>query len=988
MHRYSVRRRLVALVMGLCASVSLAGCSGTHDGVAADVSRQESQGQAGDAMIRAGAIPVLRIAAFPASTTGAAGAGRSVPIRLTREMARQAIRHGELTVELADGTRYPIRMEREQPEAGGRSTFIGRVQTRAGMQTAVLTFGPDAVFGVLPRPDGRLMAVTTMRGVTRIGLDGGLVPKGKGDLGTSPDFVIPAGGAGAGRVPLQAMGKGRATRIPVHPEITAAQAATGDLEEVAIDLLVLYTDTLVELRGSVSAVETEIINLVAITNQAHLDSGSRVRFSLARTAQVQDVPDSSNRGILNDVTDNEVAGVDVTALRDDNAADMVVVVRPHLYGDLSCGIAWLQSYDQQGLNADESIAYSVVNVDESCGRYVFPHELGHNLGSAHDRETSTSDGTVQYGAYAYSFGFRQDGPPAFATIMAYEDGLPWVGYFSSPASTLCGAPCGEVDQADNVRSMNRVAPAIAAFRGPPGTLAISDAEGVEGIADEVTWIRVPIRLSGVAPAGGVTFNVRVVGGTATVSTDFEDAGVKSLTIVAGSREADFMLGVVGDDRIEGDETILLRVSDATNAGIDDAEAVATILDDDPRLRLEGRVLFPAGHAPPEESFRVTAFGPDGYRDSQRYFEVQPPDFRYSFPVVANAEVDLVSWVLPPFVALEKSVGQLSADTQSDYPVLLGKRVTVTLQAPASGPVPTEHTGLSISEAVDNKVRMNASTGLSPGDAFTTWVAPGSWVTIDATPPSPFLPWAAVNTRVEGDFSKTIVLSTTMPSLFVWGASPPREGRGSIGAAIELSAPAPEGGVTLFYHTVSGTAKAGEDYSPVSGMLTIPEGEYFKVIYFDVLDDDIVEADEYFDFEVTNVHGAIPSSPRMRLYLRNDDLPPPSLSLSGTTRSAEGPAGTDHAVEVTVALSTPAPGTGVSLFFHTVSGTAKAREDYAPVSGTLTFAAGETTKSFQVTILGDDQAEGDEYFDVEVANVRGAIPVSPRLRIDVINDDPP
>src|SRR3546814_12976334 len=89
-------------------------------------------------------------------------------------------------------------------------------------------------------------------------------------------------------------------------------------------------------------------------------------------------------------------------------------------------------------------------------------------------------GHLDYGGYQYSFGYRQDGPPAFETVMAYAAGeQPWLGHFSSPGSTSCGAACGVQDHADNVRSLRTMAPVIAGFRGPTGTLSFVDAEAYE-----------------------------------------------------------------------------------------------------------------------------------------------------------------------------------------------------------------------------------------------------------------------------------------------------------------------------------------------------------------------------------------------------------------------------------------------------------------------------------------------------------------------------
>ncbi len=58
---------------------------------------------------------------------------------------------------------------------------------------------------------------------------------------------------------------------------------------------------------------------------------------------------------------------------------------------------------------------------------------------------------------------------------------------------------------------------------------------------------------------------------------------------------------------------------------------------------------------------------------------------------------------------------------------------------------------------------------------------------------------------------------------------------------------------------------------------------------------------------------------------------------------------------------------LTVQFSTLDGTAKAGEDYAATSGTLTFLEGETTKTFNVTILNNAALELDESFMVALKN---------------------
>ena len=53
----------------------------------------------------------------------------------------------------------------------------------------------------------------------------------------------------------------------------------------------------------------------------------------------------------------------------------------------------------------------------------------------------------------------------------------------------------------------------------------------------------------------------------------------------------------------------------------------------------------------------------------------------------------------------------------------------------------------------------------------------------------------------------------------------------------------------------------------------------------------------------------------------------------------------------------------------ISGTARPGEDFTATTQTLTFAAGETSKTVDVPVTGDNAAEEDEFFVVNLSNPR-------------------
>src|SRR5262249_37195371 len=79
--------------------------------------------------------------------------------------------------------------------------------------------------------------------------------------------------------------------------------------------------------------------------------------------------------------------------------------------------------------------------------------------------------------------------------------------------------------------------------------------------------------------------------------------------------------------------------------------------------------------------------------------------------------------------------------------------------------------------------------------------------------------------------------------------------------------------------------------------------------------------------------------------------------------------------------------GVTVHYATSNGTATAGADYTGASGTLTFAANESSKAFTVAILNDTFDEGDETFGVTLSNPGGGATLgSPSKAVVTILDE--
>lgn len=106
---------------------------------------------------------------------------------------------------------------------------------------------------------------------------------------------------------------------------------------------------------------------------------------------------------------------------------------------------------------------------------------------------------------------------------------------------------------------------------------------------------------------------------------------------------------------------------------------------------------------------------------------------------------------------------------------------------------------------------------------------------------------------------------------------------------------------------------------------------------------------------------------------------------GDAQVTEGDSG-ERAMTFTVSLGVPRR-FPVSVHFTTAPGSAQSATDFTPASGTLTFAPGESAKTFVVMIKGDVQLENDETFGVNLSDAVDAPIVRGQGIGRIINDDP-
>ncbi len=162
------------------------------------------------------------------------------------------------------------------------------------------------------------------------------------------------------------------------------------------------------------------------------------------------------------------------------------------------------------------------------------------------------------------------------------------------------------------------------------------------------------------------------------------------------------------------------------------------------------------------------------------------------------------------------------------------------------------------------------------------------------------------------------------------------------------------------------AAVGDYLVSANRTLTIEAGETTSTgeVKIRAVDNNVQEADKTLTVSATATNTQGVTAPHdVTLTITDDDGP--SLSIADAS-VAEGDADESATLTFTVTLSRPAT-LPVTVDWATADGTATAGTDYTAANGTLMFDTGEESKTFTVTVAGDEVDEPNETFTVTLSN---------------------
>ncbi len=435
-------------------------------------------------------------------------------------------------------------------------------------------------------------------------------------------------------------------------------------------------------------------------------------------------------------------------------------------------------------------------------------------------------------------------------------------------------------------------------------LSIANASIIEGDAG-TSLLVFTVTASAPAPTGGINFQAATSNGTATAGSDYV-ALSGSFTIAAGATSTTVSVVINGDTTFERNETLLVTLTNPTNAIVTGGPATGTIANDDAVPATAS--IFTTNFA----DFAASGFAPGaaastGQLDSNVW-----------------RVVGLSDQTNPAYGFTGASGGDFGRGLISGDPVTAGVYTPVNDRALILQPTGAEieaggfieariqntsgATATGFDVAFDWAYRNNATRGenmqlaySTDGTTFTT-VAAANFTTptaIDNTTPNftnqnervsitgtvadggyLYLRWIHVSSVGSGSRDEvgidnvaiTAQLSTD-PTGAISNISIAEGNSGTTAATFTVTRSSGVGTASVGYATANGTAQAGSDYVAQTGTITFAAGETSKTITILVNGDTVNEANETFVVNLTNAVGFVVPAPSATATITNDDTGP-------------------------------------------------------------------------------------------------------------------
>jgi len=430
--------------------------------------------------------------------------------------------------------------------------------------------------------------------------------------------------------------------------------------------------------------------------------------------------------------------------------------------------------------------------------------------------------------------------------------------------------------------------------------SVASAGGVDEAAGFITYT-----VTRTGATGAATINFSTGGGSATAGSDYTAIASQTLSFAAGETSKTVQVAITNDTLAEGNETVVGTISGASTGVISTGTASAAIVDNDQsnwRVSSAGNVDESAGFI----TYTVTRTGATG-----------------------AATIDF-------------STGGGSATAGSDYTAIASQTLTF-----AAG-----ETSKTVQVAItnDTEAEGNETVGASISGASTGAISTG---TATAT-----------------------ILDNEQSIWSVDSAGPVNEASGFL--TFTVTRTGASAAATIDFGTTGGTATGGVDYTATTQTLSFAAGEMSKTVQVALLNNGLPEDEENVVVSLTNASVGTIATATVTETILDDDQMNWSVASAGDVDEGAG--------FITYVVSRTGLSSTATVQFETAGGSATAGSDYTALSQSLTFAAGEMSKTVRVAIADDNAAEGNETVVASISNLsQGNNTSNPAVATIIDND---
>lgn len=454
----------------------------------------------------------------------------------------QAEEGAEIALPLPNGQTEVAIVTHRELDQDGFVQIQGISRMDGSGSPTVITVGTDAVFGTV-LSNGNEYQIITKQGKTQL-----VDPSAAGwSRLRGPDQADASGGPQGSAESLTAAGL---TKLVAAATPTVPVPLTAGKIDTTITLFMTYSNTYVTLWGTEAVARTRLSNLVQVANSAYSNSGTGIAFKIVGWAKVAQA-DTTPQVALPAIKADSGAFKGVAALKRAAGGAITVFFAPFNAATSTtstCGLAYVTGGGAGGMSLFNAQAAGSVFASLNDGQYngyycevlSLAHELGHNLGNAHDKANSSFPGV-----FSYSYGKGTSGQ--FGTIMSYIS--PRVALFSSPqlSCTASKQACGS--DTENVVATMLQTKAIVAALGNSGKPSAS----TDGSTVVAGWLLnangTPFAMAATVKASDASISCAAGSTGLYVCTVPNTVGSVSLTVTATGKVAAPSVGSFNVDRL-------------------------------------------------------------------------------------------------------------------------------------------------------------------------------------------------------------------------------------------------------------------------------------------------------------------------------------------------------------------------------------------------------------------------------------------------------